>query len=247
VSCEYKRKHQIYHILQTPQPNFHVFKSIYPMYYHKRDKIGRPVAVEKMSQLKEGLRKLKESNIKIEEVMMHTAFVTEYFWTHEDPSRFPDGRMVRILDVQGVELMDVDSEMLGFIRDVGFMLGHCYPERQGLIFIVNVPSMFYGIWRLVSPFIRPVTRKKIKLVPAANVKEELLQVIDAENLPVEYGGTCQCPGPEGCCSGAQEEQRLLQFVNDLNVKQERGELEPVPEQEKEKFLRMRDNAIWMAS
>lgn len=86
------------------------------------------------------------------------------------------GMQVRILDVQGVELMDVDSEMLGFIRDVGFMLGHCYPERQGLIFIVNVPSMFYGIWRLVSPFIRPVTRKKIKLVPAANVKEELLQV-----------------------------------------------------------------------
>lgn len=88
--------------------------------------------------------------------------MNEFVWTHLDRSKLPGGKMVRILDVAGVNVMDMTSEILNFIREVGNMLGHNYPERQALIYIVNVPPMFDMLWRMVQPFIRPVTRKKVR-------------------------------------------------------------------------------------
>ena len=64
VSCEYKRKHNVFHLLQTPQPLFDTFCKIYPMYYHKCDKQGRFVAIEKISELKHSIRLLKEHDIR---------------------------------------------------------------------------------------------------------------------------------------------------------------------------------------
>jgi len=101
--------------------------------------------------------------ISVEDVLRQVAFVNEFVWTHLDRSKLPGGKMVRILDVAGVNVMDMTSEILNFIREVGNMLGHNYPERQALIYIVNVPPMFDMLWRMVQPFIRPVTRKKVRV------------------------------------------------------------------------------------
>lgn len=38
--------------------------------------------------------------------------------------------------------------------------GH-YPERIRRIFMIHVPYIFYGAWKLVSPFIDKVTRDKV--------------------------------------------------------------------------------------
>ena len=46
------------------------------------------------------------------------------------------------------------------------------------------------------------------------IAKELLQYIDAENLPKEYGGACSCPG--GCAGGSLYEKRLVDYVARLN-------------------------------
>ena len=157
-----------------------------------------------------------------------------------------DASQLRILDCKGVEALDVTTDILAFIRDVGHMLGHCYPERQAQIYIVNVSTMFYAIYRLVSPLIRPITRKKIKIVPAAQVQSTLLEVIDAENLPEEYGGSCRCEGEHGCYEGAEEQKAMRAYVRLLDEKAARGETEQIPEDALEQFIRMRNNALFMA-
>lgn len=39
------------------------------------------------------------------------------------------------------------------------------------------------------------TKKKIDLLPAANAATEMLKIIPAENLPVQYGGTSEVRHP----------------------------------------------------
>jgi hypothetical protein len=45
------------------------------------------------------------------------------------------------------------------------------------------------------------------------VAHELLQVIDADNLPEEYGGRCRCPGVGGCIRNAPEERKVWAHVS----------------------------------
>eukprot|EP00042_Codosiga_hollandica_P042532 m.392281 g.392281 ORF g.392281 m.392281 type:complete len:103 (-) comp56348_c0_seq30:1495-1803(-) len=60
------------------------------------------------------------------------------------------------------------------------------------------------IWKVAKRFLDPVTQQKIHVL-SGNGAETLLQYIEAENLPVAYGGTCVCPGPHGCVAGLQLE------------------------------------------
>ena len=55
---------------------------------------------------------------------------------------------------------------------------------------------FSTVWSIVKPWLDEVTVAKIDIVSSGMVKEKLLSQIPAENLPVEFGGTCQCVG--GC-------------------------------------------------
>lgn len=59
------------------------------------------------------------------------------------------------------------------------------------IMILNAPSFFNSVFAMVKPMLNEATKKKIDLLPVANVGEEMLKVIPAEHLPVHYGGTGQ--------------------------------------------------------
>lgn len=72
-----------------------------------------------------------------------------------------------------------------------------YPECMGKFYIINAPYLFAGIWAVVKQFLDEVTVSKIKIMSTGH-KEELLKQIDAENLPVEFGGLCTCDGLGGC-------------------------------------------------
>jgi len=63
-----------------------------------------------------------------------------------------------------------------------------YPERLGLLLIINAPWLFSAFWRLVSPFLTPATVRKVIFVSGAEVATTLLQHIEKEILETEYGG-----------------------------------------------------------
>jgi hypothetical protein len=63
-----------------------------------------------------------------------------------------------------------------------------YPERLGAFFIVNAPWIFRSLWALVRPWLDPRTQAKFHIC-GADFGATLRQYIDADMLPVEYGGT----------------------------------------------------------
>jgi hypothetical protein len=58
---------------------------------------------------------------------------------------------------------------------------------MGWLAVINAPSVFSTLWPLVKSFLDPVTVSKIHVL-GADYKEKLRELVDEDQLPVEYGG-----------------------------------------------------------
>jgi hypothetical protein len=99
-----------------------------------------------------------------------------------------------IMDLKGVGITKVPS-VYGYVRQASAISQDHYPERLGKLYLINAPWGFSGVWSVVRGFLDPVTVDKIHIL-GYNYQSELLAQVPKENLPIEFGGTCECDG--GC-------------------------------------------------
>lgn len=130
---------------------------------------------------------------------------------------------VNIVDLKGIGMNH--ASFIRFLKAIAALDDLLYPECLYLTFLVNAPPLFPSIWSLVKMFLDPKVATKVHCVQSAlrflviqllskilrqvvmlgsNPGPTLLEHIDADSLPVEYGGTCRCPG--GCVSTFTEAQ-----------------------------------------
>lgn len=86
-----------------------------------------------------------------------------------------------------------------------------YPERLGQMFIVNPPAVFPVLWNLVKHWLDPVTKSKVQVIKKGpGTATALLQHIDADQLPQEYGGSCKtCPTSPDCLPVGAENKNIV--------------------------------------
>ena len=99
-----------------------------------------------------------------------------------------------IMDLKGVGITKVSS-VYGYVKQASAISQDHYPERLGKLYLINAPWGFGGVWNVVKGFLDPVTVNKIHIL-GGGYEKELLSQIPKENLPTEFGGTCECGG--GC-------------------------------------------------
>ncbi|ERF76475.1 hypothetical protein EPUS_06137 [Endocarpon pusillum Z07020] len=63
-----------------------------------------------------------------------------------------------------------------------YILQNHYPERLGRALVTNVPFMIWGFFKLITPFIDPLTREKLKF------NEDLTQHVPPSQLLKQNGG-----------------------------------------------------------
>ncbi|KAI0471119.1 CRAL/TRIO domain-containing protein [Xylariaceae sp. FL0804] len=71
---------------------------------------------------------------------------------------------------------------IGQGREVLNILQTHYPERLGRAMIINVPWVVWGFFKLITPFIDPMTREKLKF------NEDMAQYVPKEQLWTEFKG-----------------------------------------------------------
>ncbi|ELQ36049.1 CRAL/TRIO domain-containing protein [Pyricularia oryzae] len=98
---------------------------------------------------------------------------------------------------------------IGQAREVLNILQTHYPERLGRALIVNVPWVVQGFFKLITPFIDPLTRDKLKFnedmsnyVP----KEQLWTEISGGALEFEYDHSTYWPALRKMCEERQVEK-----------------------------------------
>ncbi|KAJ5609062.1 Cellular retinaldehyde binding/alpha-tocopherol transport [Penicillium herquei] len=172
-----------------------VFK-FYPQYYHKTDKDGRPVYIEKLGKIDlNAMYKITTAERMLQNL------VTEYEKL-ADP-RLPAcsrkaGKLLEtcctIMDLKGVGITSIPS-VYSYVRQASEISQNYYPERLGKLYLINAPWGFSGAFSVVKGFLDPVTVDKIHVL-GSGYQKELLSQVPKENLPVEFGGSCSCEG--GC-------------------------------------------------
>lgn len=107
-----------------------------------------------------------------------------------------------ILDLHGGALKILSKKVYALIQVASKIGQDYYPEIMGQCFIVNAPFLFTGVWAIVKGFLDERTRKKIT-IKGGSYQKDLLELVEAENLPDFLGGTCTCESQGGCMvSGA---------------------------------------------
>ncbi|GLC33863.1 hypothetical protein PLESTB_000812300 [Pleodorina starrii] len=93
-----------------------------------------------------------------------------------------DGKTSGIFDLRGLKASNCDFATL---RNVFDLLQHHYPERLHTLWLYNAPYIFYGLYKMVYPFIDPVTREKVKFIYEKDAEAEFLAAFDPSVLPPE--------------------------------------------------------------
>lgn len=99
-----------------------------------------------------------------------------------------------ITDLKGVGIAKATS-VYGYLGQISAISQNYYPERLGKLYVINAPWGFSTVFSVVKRFLDPVTVNKIHIL-GSGYEKELLAQIPAENLPKEFGGSCDCEG--GC-------------------------------------------------
>ncbi len=84
----------------------------------------------------------------------------------------------------GLGLRNLDTKALQIVFEV---LQQQFPESLSELWFLNAPFIFWGLWKVVSPFIQPTTKEKIKFLSGGR----RAQMLD-DNLPYRV----RIPGQE---------------------------------------------------
>ncbi|KAG6841334.1 hypothetical protein C0991_012159 [Blastosporella zonata] len=172
-------------------------KRLYPQYYHKTDKEGRPLYIEQLGDL--DIREDTMKEVPVESFLQRLVFEYERFTTYRLPAcskavGHPVETSCTILDVKGVTLWKF-TQVQNYVKEASLIGKDRYPECMGKFYIINAPAAFTWVWMAVKLFLDPVTVKKVTIL-GSKYADTLRDQIPVENLPKEFGGTCACAG--GC-------------------------------------------------
>ncbi|KAK0188926.1 CRAL-TRIO domain-containing protein [Armillaria mellea] len=168
----------------------------YPQYYHKMDKEGRPIYIERLGYLN-----IKELYRITSQERQLQRLVYEYEKNYSDrlpacskACGHPVETSCTILDLWNVSLSNF-YQVKDYVMSASSIGQNRYPESMGKFYIINAPWAFSAVWRIIRPWLDEVTVSKIDII-GSDYKDKLLAQIPADNLPKDFGGLCQCEG--GC-------------------------------------------------
>lgn len=191
---EWRIKWKVDSILEDYTPS-----KILDMYYGGGiagyDKVGDPILLDTA-----GHRDWKGLlySVKGSEIMRHSAWQMEGFKTILQKQSEKIGRRVEqvtmIADLEGMGPHFLWRPGLEYTKAAAAMFEQNYPETLKIVYLVNVPAIFHRIYHLAKFILKEEVRQKLQVL-GSNWKEELLEYIDADQLPVHWGGTQM--GPDG--------------------------------------------------
>lgn len=215
-------------LLNDPFPEEVHIKKYYPQAYHGTDKKGRPIYIERPGLI-DMVRLLQVTTA--ERLLQYMQAATEL----QIRRRLPACSLVRgeVVD-KSLSIMDLDG--LGFrvvthttarrvLKEFVTMLQNHYPECSGKMVIINAPKVFSIAWSFVKPMLDDKTVAKISIF-GSDQKEAcraaLLDLVDAEQLPALFGGSCICDGKDKescmrCVKGPWVDPEVLAVLAEVPV------------------------------
>lgn len=165
----------------------------YPQLYTGKAKNGAPIFISKPGVL----------NVDAVECITTLDGILKFHWYVEvhdfgtllrrEKAKNPDFKLFQsfsILDLEGLTTSQMTSKALAIIKEQAAVDSLCFPETMSNMFIINCPRFFSASWRLIKGWLDPRTASKIEVISSKDTaRKKLLELIDEDQLPSDYGGT----------------------------------------------------------
>ena len=208
-------------------------RKYYPQGTHGVDKDGRPVYIERLGLVDSN--KLLQITTMDRYLKYHVGEFEKTFNVKMPACSIAANKHIdqstTILDVQGVGLKSMNKAARDLLQRLQKIGGDNYPESLNRIFIINAGSGFRILWNTVKSFLDPKTTSKIHVL-GNKYQSNLLEIIDANELPEFLGGTCTCADKGGCMlsdKGPWNDPEILQMVQNGEAKSRRKTLSGIEE------------------
>ncbi|KAK4164714.1 CRAL-TRIO domain-containing protein [Cladorrhinum sp. PSN259] len=169
-------------------------RSMYPHWSGRRDKRGLPVCIFDIAHLDaDALASYGKQRATVDGTTRQAIVFHDYLTRFVLPlcSAMKPGEPV----TSAVYLVDIGSFTLkqawsvrGYAQDISKLLATCYPEVIDRVYVLNAAPYFAKIWSLIKKWVDPRTASKFIIVPSTEVMPTLLETMDAEDIPKQYGG-----------------------------------------------------------
>mmetsp|Transcript_22498 Transcript_22498/g.53093 ORF Transcript_22498/g.53093 Transcript_22498/m.53093 type:complete len:461 (-) Transcript_22498:445-1827(-) len=169
-----------------------VYNRQYPQVYSGIAKNGMPVFFSKIGVL----------NIDAVECITTISNIVKYHWyvqmhdftnrLREHKKKNPDFNSVEcvcILDLANLTMGQLNSKTMAIVKEQSAIDSLCFPETLNKMYIVNSPRFFSATWNIIKGWIDARTANKVEVISSRKAWEKsLLDYIDADQLPSDYGG-----------------------------------------------------------
>lgn len=93
------------------------------------------------------------------------------------------------MDLNKLTTSQLTRRALAIVKEQAAIDSICFPETMCKMLIVNAPSYFSATWRIIKGYLDARTAAKIEVISSkATMEKRLLEHIDADQLPSDYGG-----------------------------------------------------------
>ncbi|CAD6888483.1 unnamed protein product [Tilletia caries] len=154
------------------------------MYWHKTDKLGRPIFVQDLNNIDPaavfGQCTTPERIIKRFATTLELACRERYASCTKEAGHLVEGTSSFAFALFSLNLQL--QQLLG-------VLDANYPELSGRIVVINAPSLFSYTWSWIKGWLPAGTREKVD-IQGTNFLPALLDWIEPASLPQSMGGTC---------------------------------------------------------
>ena len=94
------------------------------------------------------------------------------------------------MDLNKLTTSQLSRRALAIIKEQAAIDSVCFPETMSKMLIVNAPTYFSATWVIIKGWLDARTSAKIEVISSRSTMEKrLLEFIDADQLPSDYGGT----------------------------------------------------------
>ena len=195
-------------------PEHELVQSAWVHGYHKTDKRGRPVYIDRIgcADLDTLFKVTTPERIAEEHLYEWEVLLRDRFPACSRAAGRPIRQTMTVVDLAGLSLARFNTA-----RPVVMALTRLdqeyYPEFLGDLMLVNAPWVFTAVWAVVSPMLGARTQRKVQVFGDSGYTARLLEYIDAASLPAFLGGddTDLCPCGTGPWSDPAYNPKLRTF------------------------------------
>ncbi|KAJ3182507.1 hypothetical protein HDU85_002605 [Gaertneriomyces sp. JEL0708] len=174
--------------LATISPSAHQFFQKGLFYFHRTDRLGRPVAVLNLKHYKSGdMEDMRTHFILAMEVARRVVYSINDEYANRRQLEVPEAReklivqLSIIIDLAGVSLKSLNYEIIPLFHD---LFNRHFPQTIGTVYVLNYGWFHAGVWQLLKTALPADATKKLMFL----TKEQLCEHVAPENLLQEHGG-----------------------------------------------------------